>query len=484
MTSLGPTSFFWFDFETTGTDPARDRPMQFAGIRTDLEFNPIGEPVMFYCRLAEDILPQPEACLLTGISPQDANREGLCEAEFMQAVEAELSLPGTCALGYNSIRFDDEVVRYGFYRNFIDPYAREWQNNCSRWDIIDLVRMTYAMRPEGIVWPKNEDGQVSMKLEALTKANSIAHEQAHDALSDVYGTIEIAKLIRAKQPKLFQYYFKMRQKQELQKFIDIVKLKPFLHVSGMFGQAKYFSAFVVPIAPHPTNKNGVIVFDLMSDPQPLLDLSVDEIRHRVFTRQDELGGVDRLPLKVIHYNKSPAVAPATFLKDAEIVKRLALDGEVCRKNLALIKGHANLAAKLSDVFVQEDRVIHKDPDVMLYSGGFFSREDKARMDTIRSTPVDCLSELALSFDDRRLPEMLMRYIARNYPDQLTEQQGVEWEEYRQLRLLDKDGGGSITMEEYFVRLNDIAQTPDLSQAKLIMLQDLSDYAQSIYPIPL
>lgn len=484
MTSSGPTSFFWFDFETTGTDPARDRPMQFAGIRTDLEFNPIGEPVMFYCRLAEDVLPQPEACLLTGISPQDANREGLCEAEFMQAIEAELSLPGTCALGYNSIRFDDEVVRYGFYRNFIDPYAREWQNNCSRWDIIDLVRMTYAMRPEGIVWPKSEDGQVSMKLEALTKANNIAHEQAHDALSDVYGTIEIAKLIRNKQPKLFQYYFKMRQKHELQQFIDIVNLKPFLHVSGMFGQAKHYSAFVVPIAPHPTNKNGVIVFDLMSDPQPLLDLSVDEIRHRVFTRQDELGEVDRLPLKVIHYNKSPAVAPAGFLKDAQIVKRLALDGEACRKNLALIKGHANLAAKLSDVFVQEDRMIHKDPDVMLYSGGFFSREDKARMDTIRSTPVDRLSELALSFDDRRLPEMLMRYIARNYPDQLNEQQGAEWEEYRQLRLLDKDGGGSITMEDYFARLNDIAQTPGLSQSKLDMLQELSDYAQSIYPIPL
>lgn len=484
MTLSGPTSFFWFDFETTGTDPARDRPMQFAGIRTDLDLNPIGEPVMFYCRLAEDVLPQPEACLLTGISPQDANREGLCEAAFMQAVEAELSLPGTCALGYNSIRFDDEVVRHGFYRNFIDPYAREWQNNCSRWDIIDLVRMTYAMRPEGIVWPKGDDGQVSMRLEALTKANGIAHEQAHDALSDVYGTIEIAKLIRNKQPKLFAYYFKMRQKHELQQFIDVARLKPFLHISGMFGQARHYAAFVVPIAPHPTNKNGVIVYDLMADAQPLIDLSVEEIRHRVFTRQDELGELERLPLKVIHYNKSPAVAPATFLKDAEVVKRLGLDGAVCRHNLAIIKGHAGLAAKLSDVFTQEERPIHKDPDVMLYSGGFFSREDKARMETIRSTPAVHLSELAISFDDRRLPEMLMRYIGRNYPDQLSEQQRLEWEEYRQVRLLEKDGGGSINMEQYFERLNQIAQTPDLSAAKQIMLQDLADYAQSIYPIAL
>lgn len=482
MTSSGPTSFLWFDFETTGTDPARDRPMQFAGIRTDLEFNVIGEPIMFYCRLADDVLPQPEACLLTGISPQDANREGLCEAEFMAAIEAELSLPGTCSLGYNSIRFDDEVVRHGFYRNFIDPYAREWQNNCSRWDIIDLVRMTYAMRPEGIEWPTNEDGQVSLKLEALTKANHIAHEQAHDALSDVYGTIEIAKLIKNKHPKLFDYYLKMRQKHELQQFIDPVRMKPFLHISGMFGQAKKYSAFVAPIAPHPSNKNGVIVFDLMSDAQPLLDLSVEEIRHRVFSRQDELGELARLPLKVIHYNKAPAVAPATFLKDEAVVARLELDGDVCRKNLALLKTYSGLAAKMTEVFVQEDRSIPKDPDLMLYSGGFFSREDKARMETIRNTAPEALNELEMSFEDRRLPEMLMRYIARNYPDQLNEQQREEWEEYRVFKLMDKDGGGSIAMEGFFERLNAIAQTPDLAPAKQIMLQDLSDYAQSIYPI--
>ncbi|MGR0279603.1 exodeoxyribonuclease I [Marinomonas dokdonensis] len=482
MTSVAPTSFFWFDFETTGVDPARDRPMQFAGIRTDLDFNPIGEPIMFYCRLAEDVLPQPQACLLTGIAPQDANREGLCEAEFMQAIEAELSQPGTCALGYNTIRFDDEVVRYGFYRNFIDPYAREWQNNCSRWDIIDLVRMTYAIRPEGIVWPKNEDGQVSMKLEALTQANGIAHEQAHDALSDVYGTIEIAKLIKAKQPKLFAYYMKMRQKHELQQFIDVARMKPFLHISGMFGQTKKYAGFVVPIAPHPTNKNGVIVYDLMADAQPLVDLSAEEIRQRVFASRDSLGDMARLPLKVIHYNKCPAVAPATFLKDEEVVKRLELDGDVCRQNLSTIKKHSGLAAKVSDVYTQEERPILKDPDLMLYAGGFFSREDKARMETIRSTPANLLGELEMSFDDRRLPEMLMRYIARNYPENLSESQREEWEEYRQLRLLEKDGGGSIHMDAYFAELNAIAQTPDLPQSKQIMLQDLADYAQSIYPI--
>ena len=482
MTGATTSTFLWFDFETTGVDPARDRPMQFAGIRTDLEFNQIGEPIMIYCQLADDVLPHPDACLLTGISPQDANREGYPETEFMGIIEKEFATPGTCVLGYNSIRFDDEVVRYGFYRNFIDPYAREWQNACSRWDIIDLVRMCYAIRPEGINWPKNAEGQVSMKLEDLTKANDIAHEQAHDALSDVYGTIEMAKLIKEKQPKLYDYYFKMREKGELQQFIDPYRMKPFLHVSGMFGAQKKYAAFVAPIAPHPSNKNGVILFDLMEDAQPLIDLSVDEIRHRVFSPKEALGDLPRLPLKTLHYNRSPAVAPATFLKDSGVVTRLELDGEVCRQNLAILKSYPELANKISQVFMQEREAIDKDPDVMLYSGGFFSRDDKARMAQIRATPVQELGNLSLSFDDRRLPEMLMRYIARNYPDQLSDNQRHEWEEYRHAKLLDVEAGASICMDDYFKRLNELAVDETLSKSKQIMLQDLADYAQSIYPI--
>lgn len=482
MAGTTTSTFFWFDFETTGVDPARDRPMQFAGIRTDLEFNQIGEPIMIYCQLAEDVLPHPDACLLTGISPQDANREGYPETEFMAQIEKEFAKPGTCSLGYNSIRFDDEVVRYGFYRNFIDPYAREWQNGCSRWDIIDLVRMCYAIRPEGINWPKNSDGQISLKLEDLTKANGIAHEQAHDALSDVYGTIEMAKLIKQKQPKLYDYYFKMREKGELQQFIDPYRMKPFLHISGMFGLSKNYAAFVAPIAPHPTNKNGVILFDLMEDAQPLIDLSVDEIRQRVFSSKEELGDIARLPLKTLHYNRSPAVAPATFLKDASVVSRLNLDGEICRQNLAILKSYPELANKISQVFMQEREKIDKDPDVMLYSGGFFSRDDKARMESIRDTSPNALSELGLSFDDRRLPEMLMRYVGRNYPEQLSGTQRQEWEEYRTAKLLDKDAGASICMDAFFQRLNELAADPELSKAKQIMLQDLADYAQSIYPM--
>ncbi|HEY3487270.1 MAG TPA: exodeoxyribonuclease I, partial [Gammaproteobacteria bacterium] len=228
------TSFYWFDYETSGVDPARDRPVQFAGVRTDADFRPIGEPLTIYCRFSDDILPQPDSCLITGITPQLANARGMNEVEFARRIHEELSQPGTCAVGYNSIRFDDEVTRYLFYRNFYDPYEREYKNGNSRWDIIDMVRMCYALRPEGISWPQHEDGAPSFRLEHLSKANGIKHEAAHDALSDVYATIGMAKLIKEKQPRLYEYLYNLRQKQEVSRLLNLRDRQPLLHTSSMF----------------------------------------------------------------------------------------------------------------------------------------------------------------------------------------------------------------------------------------------------------
>src|SRR5690606_22124338 len=144
------------------------------------------EPLVIYCQPTEDMLPQPEACLITGITPQKAKSEGIREVEFIRLIHEQFSKPDTCVAGYNSIRFDDEVTRNTLYRNFFDPYAREWQNGCSRWDLIDVMRLAYALRPDGIQWPTREDGLPSFRLEDLTRANGVEHEAAHDAMSDVF----------------------------------------------------------------------------------------------------------------------------------------------------------------------------------------------------------------------------------------------------------------------------------------------------------
>jgi exodeoxyribonuclease-1 len=182
---MPPNTFFWHDYETFGRVPRRDRPAQFAGVRTDADLNEIGEPVMFHCQPPIDSLPDPESVLLTGITPQACAEQGLPEHEFARRIESELALDGTVGVGYNSIRFDDEVTRHLFWRNLIDPYAREWSNGCSRWDLLDVVRCTWALRPEGIEWPVHTEGEIagrpSFKLEHLTSANGLGHEAAHDA---------------------------------------------------------------------------------------------------------------------------------------------------------------------------------------------------------------------------------------------------------------------------------------------------------------
>ncbi|MDQ5896023.1 MAG: exodeoxyribonuclease, partial [Pseudomonadota bacterium] len=303
-------TFLWHDYETFGRDPRRDRPSQFAAIRTDAELREIGSPVMHFCQPAPDYLPDPESCLLTGILPQQALAQGLPEHAFAAAIEAEMARPGTVSLGYNTLRFDDEFTRHLFWRNLIDPYAREWQNGCGRWDLVDVVRCAWALRPDGMNWPRHPDGRPSFRLEDLSVANGIVHEDAHDALSDVRATIGLARALRQAQPRLFDFCLGLRRKEAVQAEITRAQSqgRPLLHVSGMYGVERGGLALVWPLATHPTNRNELIVWDLSHDPSELLGLDAETLRLRLFTRADALPeGVTRLPVKTIHINKCPIV---------------------------------------------------------------------------------------------------------------------------------------------------------------------------------
>ncbi len=469
-------SFYWHDYETFGTDPARDRPSQFAGIRTDADFNVIGEPLVIFCQPAADALPHPEACLITGITPQQALEQGVPEAEFIRQIHQQMALPGTCAVGYNSIRFDDEVTRYTLYRNFYDAYAREWQGGNSRWDIIDMVRLCCALRPEGIEWPRHEDGSPSFKLEHLTQANGISHTAAHDALSDVYATIEIARLIKTKQPKLFDYLFNLRNKRNVAELLDVAEKKPVLHTSAMFPAANFCTSLVMPLAMHPTNKNGVVSFDLAADPAPLLELNADQIRERLYTPAAELPeGAERIPLKTIHTNRCPVVA-TTKLLDDNLAARIQLDLPQARRHYQQLKQAKGLDKKLADVFSSQDFPQHTDPDVMLYSGGFFGHNDKNVMAQVRSSSLEELKENTFFFEDGRLAEMLFRYRARNYPEALSDDEQLQWQEYRYQRLTDPEAGASITMEEYLEKVHSLLEDDATTERDRAILENLLDYS--------
>lgn len=394
---------------------------------------------MVYCKPPADYLPQPQACLITGITPQLAESEGVVEVEFARRIERELSQPGTCGVGYNSIRFDDEVTRNLLYRNFYDPYAREWQNGNSRWDLIDIARAARALRPEGIEWPLGEDGTPSFRLELLTEANGIRHEAAHDALSDVHATIAIARLIKQRQPRLYDFLFKHRGKPQAIELLKVGSFTPLVHVSGRFPARKHCLAVVLPLCLHPQRATEVIVYDLSIDPALLLELDADAIRERVFIATEQLAeGIERIPLKTVHINKCPVLAPLSAIqaKDAE---RLQLDLERCRQHLEAIKQSPSLPTKLAEVFQRDYPPASDDPDLMIYSGGFFSQHDKNIMLKIRQQTPSALANFKERFDAPRLPEMLFRYRARNYPETLSTDESHRWQTYCQEKLRHGDG---------------------------------------------
>jgi exodeoxyribonuclease-1 len=472
-------TFYWHDYETWGTNPAQDRPSQFAGIRTDYDFNIIGEPLVEYCQPPQDLLPQPEACLITGITPRLAQEKGLREYEFVAKIHKELSAPGTCALGYNSIRFDDEVTRYALYRNFYDPYAREWQSGNSRWDIIDMVRACRALRPDGIEWPFHDDGKPSFKLEHLTAANNLKHEAAHDALSDVHATIAIAKLIKTKQPKLFDYLFKLRDKREVALLLNVAQKKPVLHISGMFAAERGCAALILPLAQHPTNANEIICFDLSAEADLLIELSAEEIRRRVFTAQAELE-VERIPLKTIRTNRCPVVVTDKLL-DEKIALRLQIDRAQCEASAQKLSGAKNLVEKLREVFTAPEREPVTDPEQRLYSGGFFSNNDRLTMNRVRAASSKQLAEQVFIFEDKRLPEMLFRYRARNFPETLSADEQADWREFCELRLTNKAAGASIVLDEFRAELQRFRMRSDLDDKKKSLLSDLAQYAEKMTP---
>ena len=424
-------TFLWHDYETFGIDTRRDRPAQFAAIRTDDQLNEIGEPLMLYCQPSTDYLPDPASCLITGITPQIAWQRGVSEREFAQRIEQEMAQPGTISVGYNSIRFDDEVTRFLFWRNLMDPYAREWQNQCGRWDLMDVVRMVFALRPDGINWPTKEDGTHSFKLEDLTRANGLAHEAAHDALSDVRATIALARLVRQHQPKLFDFALALHKKDRVAAELHLpavaANARPFLHVSGMFGAERGCLAVMWPLASHPTNKNEIIAWDLSQDPSELATLSAEQLRLRMFTRSADLPDMSALWVAVFARQPEPG-APT-------------------------------------------------DPEQDLYAG-FVSNGDRHRLNELRAMGAAQLAQAKTSFDDPRLTELLWRYRARNFADSLSPEEQERWEAHRSACLID-GAGGARTAEKLLAQIDEISEAAD--ERGQDILGELYDYASEIAP---
>ena len=471
-------SLFWHDYETFGADPRRDRPAQFAGLRTDLDLHPIGPPASFFCQPATDVLPHPEACLLTGITPQQAAREGVAEPEFAARVHEQLAAPGTCGVGWNSIRFDDEFTRQLLYRNFHDPYAREWRNGNSRWDLIDLARMAYALRPQGLEWPRREDGAPSFKLEHLARANGFDPRQAHDALSDVESLLGLARRLKTAQPRLWDWYYTLRNKRTVLGLLDVARMTPLLHISQRYPAERGCLAVVAPIAMHPSQPNAVIVADLDPDPEAWSGLGVDDLADRLFSARADLPeGIERAPLKLVHANRSPALAPLSALKDVDRA-RIGLDLDRALAHGERLRGVAGLAERVRDLYARSAHTPPEDPELALYAG-FLDDRDRPQRDAVRTAPPQALAALATGFRDPRYRELLFRYRARHHADTLGDAERARWEAFRRERLTRATPLTTLTLDDYFARIAALRTAPERTPAAQGVLDQLEAWGHQL-----
>jgi len=473
-------SFLFYDLETSGFNPREARIMQFAGQRTDMDLQPVSDPVNILIRLTPDTLPDPDAIMVTGITPQSTIADGVTEAEFLKQFTEQVATPGTIFVGYNTVRFDDEFMRYLHYRNFYDAYEWQWKDERSRWDLLDVVRMTRALRPDGIKWPFSPDGRPSNRLELMTAVNKLDHVNAHDALSDVHATIAVAKLIQTKQPKLFQFLLDMRDKRKVAALVG--DKEPFVYCSGKYPGEFEKTTAVVYLANHP-KKQGALVYDLRHDPTEFAELTPKQLAERwMFTRDEN--APPRLPVKTLQYNRCPAVAPMGVLDEAS-QKRIKIDLkniEANHQKLASLRDFPQKlleALSLLDKKQQAELIAHEqNVDGQLYDG-FISDVDKNTMRAARVANPDELGSFAPGFHDERLKALLPLYKARNYPNALTGEERAAWEQFCVQRLLG--GGQQSRLAKYFGRLQALATSSGITQNQQYLLEELKLYGESIMP---
>ena len=472
-------SFLFYDLETFGQDPRRTRIAQFAAVRTDADLNVLEEH-SFYVRPADDLLPSPIATLITGITPQHALATGISEAQALARINDLMSVPRTCSLGYNTLRFDDEFVRHGLFRNFFDPYEREWRGGNSRWDLLDMLRLVHALRPDGIVWPQREDGGgTSFKLEHLAQANGVRVGDAHEALSDVHATIAMARLFKTAQPRLWDYALKLRDKRHVTGMLAMGSLTPLLHISMRYPASRLCAAPVLPLSFHPQIATRALVLDLDGDPSALLNLSPDDIAARVFTRQQDLAeGVTRIGLKEVHTNKCPVLVRWDHLRQADF-DRLGIDPAQVQAHIDALAPHIDaVAEKVRQVYAGKDAPARGDVDGGIYDG-FLAEGDRALLSAVRACPPQALDEFALRLRDERLKALLPRYRARNYPDSLDPSARAQWDAWRRQRLVADPSLGEYTLDSYRAEIAQLREQHAGDAGKLALLDALSQWGNDL-----
>ena len=475
-------NFVFYDYETTGIDPAMDRPIQFAACRATSDFQAIDQHE-FKCKLAGDVIPSPGATLVHGLSPVPLQREGVTEREFAQRINDVFCDSPQIIMGYNTASFDDPFTQHLLYRNFYDPYQWQYADGNKRYDLIVAIRAAYLFANDVITWPER-DHQISMKLEDLAPANGIEHLQAHDALGDTLATRDLAAQLAAGAPDLWQECLSMSDKKVVQQRIrDAMEGHGALvMIDALFGRERGYAGLVYPIGANPNNPNEIWCIDLGMDLAPLAELSIEELRTYLYLPKSEREpGMPRVPFKRIRTNRACALFPLEKL--AQHPQALEIAG-IKREHFKAQRDWCRLQPNSHWMGIAEALLVNEFPpsnwaDAQLFDG-MFSRNDGAKLRQVRtSEPVDLMAD-APSFDDPRLNAMLPLYLARNFPEHLGPRARREWTKYCSARWQGTIKGRGMTLARYTDEMHEMAGR-ELSEAQQQLLFELETWVQREAP---
>lgn len=337
----------WYDSESSGVNLDFDQIYQAAIVSTDLNLNLIkGGEKEFICKPRIDINPHPMAFLTHKLDIDMLKEKGMTEFELAQKISNEfLSGPSNVIAGYNTVSFDDELVRRLLFRNMLDPYTHEWRDGNFRFDAFKMVQVVYALRPEMLTWRKNSEGKDSLKLEHLVADNNLGSHKAHDAVGDCYATINLVRHLKDQNPKLFQHMLRLTDKKEVNKILfnepKIENRRPVINISTIYGNGKKYGSVALPIISDLSNQNKALCIDLTQDPSELFAMSAPDINKFLFTKRELLAADDpRVPAIGIASNKLPALLemrPNTLSDN--VAMRMDIDLDKVEENRLKIINH-------------------------------------------------------------------------------------------------------------------------------------------------
>ena len=491
-TESAKRTFFFYDDETSGVHHNFDQVYQFAGVRTDENLNIIPKTeVNLLCRPRPDVIPHPKAFLTHRIDIRQLEANGMSEFELAGAVQSLLLQEGTTISGYNTMAFDDMMTRNMMYRNMRSPYDHEWKGENNRFDIMKLVTMMYALRPETLNWKINADGVESFKLSDLSEANGIVHENAHDALSDVYATISVARLIKERNPRAFDYLLNMAKKENAMALLS--KREPLLHVSGFYGKGVKCTSLVLPLIMDAENKNKILCVDLRHDPTDVLSMSSNEIRKYLFTSREELHeGAPKVPLLGIESNKLPIIIDPTKMLNHKAASRCDLDVDQCHRNAEIIRNNRDFVLRVQQAFIGK-MPVHHNPYAQIYTGGFLSSGDNSvRTSLTLKTPETGLKDFKIenadifefackTNDTLRQFDLMLRAKWNSFSDKILSSSSFSalelktWSDYIQDRLYNEDGNSGLTIDGYRRALEMVKIQEILSEEDCELLDHVTNY---------